>query len=40
MTRDLWVMSSLKWRADQPPLRFLFEATGQIIRFTDSGPKN
>ncbi len=26
----------LKWRKDNTPLRFLFEATGQIIRFTDS----
>ncbi|GLR37438.1 type III restriction endonuclease subunit R [Pseudomonas plecoglossicida] len=24
-----------KWRKDNTPLRFLFEATGQIIRFTD-----
>lgn len=24
-----------KWRKDSTPLRFLFEATGQIIRFTD-----
>lgn len=27
--------ATLKWRKDQTPLRFLFEATGQIIRFTD-----
>ena len=26
----------LKWRKDNTPLRFLFEATGQIIRFTDN----
>ncbi|SDX12301.1 type I restriction endonuclease subunit R [Thiocapsa roseopersicina] len=25
----------LKWRTDDTPLRFRFEATGQIIRFTD-----
>lgn len=28
--------ASLKWRKDRTPLRFLFEATGQIIRFTDN----
>lgn len=27
--------ATLKWRKDSTPLRFLFEATGQIIRFTD-----
>ena len=27
--------ASLKWRKDNAPLRFLLEATGQIIRFTD-----
>ncbi|MEX8520426.1 MAG: DEAD/DEAH box helicase family protein [Leptothrix sp. (in: b-proteobacteria)] len=27
--------ATLKWRKDQMALRFLFEATGQIIRFTD-----
>lgn len=27
--------ATLKWRKDTAPLRFLFEATGQIIRFTD-----
>ena len=27
--------STLKWRQDGKPLRFLFEATGQITRFTD-----
>src|SRR5206468_12055546 len=26
---------SLKWRKDNAPLPFLFEATGQLIRFTD-----
>ena len=29
--------ATLKWRKDNTPLRFLFEATGQIIRFTDNG---
>ena len=33
---ERYSVANLKWRADQPPLRFLFEATGQIIRFTDS----
>ncbi|RMX10516.1 DEAD/DEAH box helicase [Allofranklinella schreckenbergeri] len=28
--------AALKWRQGNQPLRFLFEATGQIIRFTDS----
>lgn len=27
--------ATLKWRQDDAPLPFLFEATGQIIRFTD-----
>ena len=27
--------ATLKWRKDSSPLPFLFEATGQIIRFTD-----
>lgn len=27
--------AALKWRKDDTPLPFLFEATGQIIRFTD-----
>ena len=27
--------ATLKWRKDNTPLPFLFEATGQIIRFTD-----
>ncbi|PJK07457.1 hypothetical protein CO608_09885 [Lysobacteraceae bacterium NML08-0793] len=27
--------ATLKWRKDNTPLRFLFEATGQIIHFTD-----
>ncbi|MDO5102079.1 MAG: type I restriction-modification enzyme R subunit C-terminal domain-containing protein [Lautropia sp.] len=28
--------SRLKWRTDDQPLRFLFEATGQVIHFTDT----
>lgn len=28
--------AALKWRKDSTPLSFLFEATGQIIRFTDA----
>lgn len=28
--------ASLKWCRDSQPLRFLFEATGQIVRFTDN----
>lgn len=31
-----YATANLKWRKDSTPLRFLFEATGQIIRFTDS----
>jgi len=27
--------ATLKWRTENTPLRFLFEATGQIVRFTD-----
>ncbi len=30
-----YAKSPLKWCKDNAPLRFLFEATGQIIRFTD-----
>ncbi|OJU86859.1 MAG: restriction endonuclease subunit R [Burkholderiales bacterium 66-5] len=30
-----YATSHLKWRKDGAPLRFLFEATGQLIRFTD-----
>ena len=33
---ERYATASLKWRKDSTPLRFLFEATGQIIRFTDS----
>ena len=32
-----YAAARLKWRKDNAPLRFLFEATGQIIRFTDNG---
>ncbi len=32
-----YAAAKLKWRKDNAPLRFLFEATGQIIRFTDNG---
>jgi type I restriction enzyme R subunit len=32
---ERYSLSKLKWRKDNAPLRFLFEATGQIIRFTD-----
>ncbi|AGX88753.1 type I restriction-modification enzyme R subunit C-terminal domain-containing protein [Candidatus Symbiobacter mobilis] len=31
-----YATANLKWRKDNMPLRFLFEATGQIIRFTDN----
>jgi Type I site-specific restriction-modification system, R (restriction) subunit and related helicases len=31
-----YATAALKWRKDDTPLRFLFEATGQIIRFTDN----
>lgn len=31
-----YATANLKWRQDDRPLRFLFEATGQIIRFTDN----
>lgn len=32
---DRYAHATLKWRKDSAPLPFLFEATGQIIRFTD-----
>ncbi len=32
---ERYANATLKWRKDQAPLPFLFEATGQIIRFTD-----
>ena len=31
-----YATARLKWRREGAPLRFLFEATGQIIRFTDT----
>lgn len=33
---ERYATANLKWREKNTPLRFLFEATGQIIRFTDS----
>ena len=33
---ERYATANLKWRKDNSPLRFLFEATGQIIRFTDN----
>jgi type I restriction enzyme R subunit len=33
---ERYATANLKWRKDHTPLRFLFEATGQIIRFTDN----
>ncbi len=33
---ERYATANLKWRKDSAPLRFLFEATGQIIRFTDN----
>lgn len=33
---ERYAASRLKWRVDGEPLRFLFEATGQISRFTDT----
>jgi type I restriction enzyme R subunit len=33
---ERYAAANLKWRKDNAPLRFLFEATGQIIRFTDN----
>ncbi|MBP6599814.1 MAG: DEAD/DEAH box helicase family protein [Giesbergeria sp.] len=30
-----YASATLKWRKDRTPLPFLFEATGQVIRFTD-----
>ncbi len=32
---ERYANATLKWRKDGAPLRFLFEATGQIIHFTD-----
>jgi type I restriction enzyme, R subunit len=33
---ERYATAHLRWRKDNAPLRFLFEATGQIIRFTDN----
>jgi type I restriction enzyme, R subunit len=33
---ERYATANLEWRKDHAPLRFLFEATGQIIRFTDN----
>jgi type I restriction enzyme R subunit len=33
---ERYAYATLKWRKDATPLRFLFEATGQIVRFTDN----
>ena len=32
---ERYANATLKWRQDQSPLPFLFEATGEIVRFTD-----
>lgn len=32
---ERYASAKLKWRKDSPPLRFLYEGTGQIIHFTD-----
>ena len=37
---ERYANATLKWRKDNSPLRFLFEATGQIIRFTDGADPN
>jgi type I restriction enzyme R subunit len=33
---ERYTTANLKWCTDSTPLRFLFEATGQLIRFTDN----
>jgi type I restriction enzyme R subunit len=33
---ERYATARIKWHKDNAPLRFLFEATGQIIRFTDN----
>lgn len=33
---ERYATANLKWCKDSTPLRFLFEATGQLIRFTDN----
>ena len=37
MQTERYASARLKWRKDSPPLRFLYESTGQIIHFTDGG---
>ena len=32
---ERYASSTLKWRVQSAPLPFLFESTGQVIRFTD-----
>lgn len=32
---ERYATANTKWRKDSTPLRFQFEATGQIIRFTE-----
>ena len=34
---ERYAHATLKWRKDNPPLRFLYESTGQIVHFTDAG---
>lgn len=34
---ERYASARLKWRKDSPPLRFLYESTGQIVHFTDGG---
>lgn len=34
---ERYASAKLKWRKDGPPLRFLYESTGQIVHFTDGG---
>lgn len=33
---ERYAIANLRWRKNDSPLRFLFEATGQIVRFTDN----
>jgi type I restriction enzyme R subunit len=33
---ERYARANIKWRTNSTPLRFLFEATGQIVRFTDN----
>ena len=37
MQTERYASAKLKWRKDSPPLRFLYESTGQIVHFTDGG---